>query len=72
MSTNDTDLGELFVDVTGETETVTEREDEPSRAPVDEAGAAVAEEVAAVARNTGLEAAVSGTDAEADGTLPSQ
>lgn len=71
MSTDDTDLGDLFVDITGETETVTERTDEPSRAPVDEE-ATVAEEVAAVARNNGLEDAVSGTDAEADGALPTQ
>lgn len=72
MSADDTDLGELFVDITGERETVTERTAEPSRDPVDEDGTAVAEEVAAVARNTGLEEAVSGTDAEADGALLSQ
>lgn len=69
MSTEKTDLGELFVDVTGKTETVTERTDEPSRDPVDEDGVAIAEDAAAVARNAGLDDAVSGTDAEANGPL---
>lgn len=70
MSTDSSDLSELFVAVTGETETVTERTDEPSRDPVGADETAIAEEAAAAARKQGLEDAVSGTDAEADGALP--
>lgn len=62
MSATD-DLAELFVDVTGREETVTEREEEPSRDPVDREDLSVAEDVAAVTQDTGLDDAVAGTEA---------
>lgn len=63
MSSSADDLRDLFVEITGEEATVTERQEEPSRDPVDAEGTAVSEEVAAVLRDDGLDDAVAGTEA---------
>ncbi len=62
MTTDTEALGDLFVDVTGSEETITQREEERSRDPIADEDAAVAEEAAAVARDSGLDDAVAGAE----------
>lgn len=57
------DLSELFVDVTGETETTEEQEEGPSRDPIDEEVESV-ETVAESAKEDGLGDAVAGAEVD--------
>ncbi len=64
--TTDTDtLSDLFVDVTGSEETTIQREEEPSRDPIEEEEAEIAEAAASAAQNQGLTDAVAGAEADA-------
>lgn len=68
--TDKNDLGDLFVDVTGTEETVTEREEEPSRDPVEADDLKMAEDVASVAEENGLDDAVAGSEADQSAQAP--
>lgn len=63
MADTTEELSDLFVDVTGKEATVTERDEGPSRDPIDEEEQAVVEDVASVAED-GLDDAVAGAEAD--------
>lgn len=68
MTSDTDDLRDLFVDVTGEEETVTEREEKHSHDPIDDAE--VVEAVVAGALDDGLDDAVDGAEGSDGSNAP--